>query len=316
MTSPSPDTVRAALLLTNRLVTLAAEPLTAREFWHLVERVDVAQLVHSTPAEISELAGVDGDEAARLRTLLDATTAFAFEQDRLADGGVELVSALDDRFPTVLCVRLGAACPPFLFLAGPIEWLGRQALGVIGSRDADEAALDVARRSAQLAAEHGWQVVSGLARGVDQAAMAAALDAGGAVVGVPAEGIGRVARAAAVRSRVHAGELCLASPYVPDAPFRATNAMGRNKIIYALSSVAFAAAAEEGRGGTWSGAKEALDRRYAPVAVWTGPGATDGNRALARRGAIGVSDPAELFELDLTVEPTPPRSPPPQPSLF
>jgi predicted Rossmann fold nucleotide-binding protein DprA/Smf involved in DNA uptake len=305
MTTTSPDTVRAALLLTNRLVRLDAEPMTAREFWQLVERLDVGELVHATPAEISELGGVDADEGTRLRTLLDASTAFAFEQERLADGGVELVSALDDRFPTVLRERLGAACPPFLLVAGPIDWLGRRALGVVGSRDADEVALDVARRSAALAVDHGWQVVSGLARGVDQVAMAAALDAGGAVVGVPAEGILRAARNASVRSRVHAGELCLASPYAPDAPFRAGNAMGRNKIVYALSSVAFVAAAEEGRGGTWSGAKDAIERRYTPVAVWTGRGAKDGNRALARRGATPVSDPAELFDLDLTHEPAP-----------
>ena len=305
MTAASTDAVRAALLLTNRLVRLDVEPLNAREFWQLVDRTDVGELVHLTAAEIGKLGGVGADESARLRTLLDATTAFGFEQERLADGGVELVCALDRRFPTQLRERLGVACPPFLLVAGPIDWLGRQALGVVGSRDADELALDVARRSAVLAVEHGWQLVSGLARGVDQVAMAAALDAGGAVVGVPAEGILRAARNASVRSRVHAGELCLASPYAPDVAFRAGNAMGRNKIVYALSSVAFVAASQEGAGGTWSGAKEALERRSSPIAVWTGPGATDGNRALARRGASPVSDPIELFGLDLTVEPAP-----------
>ena len=303
MTAPSTDTVRAALLLTNRLVRLDADPLTARAFWQLVDRVDVGELLHATAADISELGGVDPDESERLRTLLDAATALGFEQERLADGGVELLSALDDRFPVVLRERLGAACPPFLLVAGPIDWLGRQALGVVGSRDADEPALDVARRSAELAVEHGWQVVSGLARGVDQVAMAAALDAGGAAVGVPAEGILRAARNAAVRSRVHAGELCLASPYPPDAPFRAGNAMGRNKIVYALSSVTFVAAAEDGTGGTWSGAREALERSYAPVAVWTGSGAPAGNRALVRRGATPVNDPAALFTVEFAVTP-------------
>jgi predicted Rossmann fold nucleotide-binding protein DprA/Smf involved in DNA uptake len=243
--------------------------------------------------------------------LLDAATALGFEQERLADGGVELVSALDRRFPTQLRERLGVACPPFLLVAGPIDWLGRP--GARGGRvpRRRRARLEVARRSAVLAVEHGWQVVSGLARGVDQVAMAAALDAGGAVSASRPEGITRASRNASVRRRVHAGELCLASPYAPDAPFRAGNAMGRNKIVYALSSVAFVAASQEGTGGTWSGAKEALERRSSPIAVWTGPGATDGNRALARRGASPVSDPIELFGLDLTVVPAPR-----QPRLF
>src|SRR5690606_3025549 len=106
--------------------------------------------------------------------------------------------------------RLGDACPPFLLVAGSVAWLDRQSLGVVGSRDADESGLDLARRAAVLAVEHGWQVVSGLARGVDHEAMAAAHGAGGAVIGIPAEGIVRAARNAEVRRRVHAGELCIA----------------------------------------------------------------------------------------------------------
>jgi predicted Rossmann fold nucleotide-binding protein DprA/Smf involved in DNA uptake len=297
----SPDSARAALLLTNRLVPLDAKPMTAREFWELVERVDPADLVHDDPAQIAEKAGVGFDEAERLRTLLDAATALSFEQERLHDGGISLISAIDDSFPSTLRDRLGTACPPFLLVAGPIEWLGRPALGVVGSRDASEPVLDAARRSAELAVERGWAVVSGLARGVDQVAMAAALDAGGTVIGVPAEGISSVSRSAEIRRRVHDGELCIASPYAPDAPFRAGNAMGRNKIVYALSEVTFVVASDDGTGGTWAGAKEALDRRYAPVAVWAGEGAKDGNHALIRRGASPISELSTLFDIDAVV---------------
>jgi predicted Rossmann fold nucleotide-binding protein DprA/Smf involved in DNA uptake len=294
----SPDSARAALLLTNRLVPLEAKPMTAREFWQLVERVDPADLVHDDAAGIAERIEVDGDEAVRLRTLLDASTALSFEQERLHDGGVSLISALDDAFPSGLRERLGTACPPFLLVAGPIEWLRRPGLGVVGSRDAGEPALDAARRSAELAVEQGWPVVSGLARGVDQVAMAGGLDAGGVVIGVPAEGISKASRNAEIRRRVHDGELCIASPYAPDAPFRPGNAMGRNKIVYALSQVTFVVASDDGTGGTWAGAKEALDRRYAPVAVWAGDGADDGNRALVRRGATPITDLTQLFDID------------------
>ncbi len=309
MTS-SPDSTRAALLLTNRLVPLDAKPLTAREFWQLVDHVDPADLVHDDAAGIAERAGVDEDDAVRLRTLLDAATALGFEQERLEDGGVSLVSALDDRFPGVLRDRLGSACPPFLLVAGPVDWLGRPGLGVVGSRDADAGLLGVARVSAELAVSHGWPVVSGLAQGVDQASMAGALDAGGVVIGVPTEGITRVSRNADIRRRVHAGELCIASPYAPDSPFRAGNAMGRNKIIYALSQVTFVVSSDVGSGGTWAGAQEALERRYARVAVWIGDGAKDGNHALVARGATPIDDLTKLFEMD-------PALPPPlQNSLF
>ena len=303
MSSP-PDRTRAALLLTNRLVRLDAAPMTAREFWQLVERVDPADLLGADVATIAERAAVADDEAVRYRTLLDAATAMSFEQERLADGGISLMSALDDRFPARLRDRLGHGCPPFLLTAGPIDWLDRPSLGVVGSREADQPALEVARRAAVLAVDHGRPIVSGLARGADQSAIDGALDAGGVAIGIPAEGISLASRSAEVRRRVHAGELCIASPYAPDARFSAGSANGRNKIVYALSQVTFVVAAEDGSGGTWAGAKESLDRRYAPVAVWMGDGATDGNHALVRRGAIPITDLTRLFDID-DLEPEP-----------
>ncbi len=302
--------VRAALLLTNRLVGLDAKPLPAGEFWQLVERVDPAELLEVDIAGIVDLVGCAPDEAARYRRLLDASTALMFEQERLLEGGVTLVSALDDRFPAALRERLASACPPFLLVAGALESLGRPALGVVGSRDGAPEALDVARDASRMAVGRGWSVVSGLARGVDQAAMAAAIEVGGHVVGVPADSILQASRNAEVRRSVHDGHLCLASPFAPSAPFRAGNAIGRNKIIYALSQVTLVAAAAKGSDGTWAGASEAIERGFAHVAVWTGAGAKVGNAALVERGATPVVDVSVLFDLD-------PAIPiPPQDSLF
>ena len=125
--------------------------------------------------------------------------------------------------------------------------------------------------------------------------MSGALARGGAVVGVPAEGLRTAARSPDVRNRVHAGELCIASPYGPRAHFSAGNAMGRNKIIYALAAVTLVVCADDGSGGTWEGAKEALRKRYGAVAVWTGEGAGPGNDPLIRLGATPVSDVSELM---------------------
>jgi predicted Rossmann fold nucleotide-binding protein DprA/Smf involved in DNA uptake len=297
----SPDTIRAALLLTNRLVSLDAQPLTAREFWDFTARHDPGDLFNRDANEIAELTDSSDDETVRLLTLLQASTALGFEQERLADGGIELVSALDDRFPSSLRDRLGSACPTFLLVGGPIEWLGRPGLGIVGSRDASDEALLAARQSAEHAVAEGWAVISGLARGVDQVAMAGALKAGGGVVGIPGEGILKASRNAEIRRRVHDGELCIASPYAPGAPFTAGNAMGRNKIIYALSRVTFVVASDKDSGGTWAGAKEALDRHYAPVAVWAGAGAKDGNEALIKRGAVPIIDLASLFAVQQRV---------------
>jgi predicted Rossmann fold nucleotide-binding protein DprA/Smf involved in DNA uptake len=301
----NPETIRASVLLTNRLVRLGAKPLVAKEFWRLAEQIDPGELLDLDADGIAERLGAELEEGRRLRTLLDAATAMSFEQERLHDGGTELVSALDERFPSRLRDRLGASCPPFLLVAGPIDRLSGGGLGVVGSRDTDEAAPGVARAAGRLATEHGWTVIGGLASGVDHAAIAAAHDAGGTAVGIPAEGISRAARNADVRRQVHAGSLTIASPYAPDAPSTARNALGRHKIVYALSSITFVVAVDDGSGATWAGATEAIDRRFGVVAVWAGEGAQDGNLALGPRGASTVADPAQLFDLDTELPPPP-----------
>jgi predicted Rossmann fold nucleotide-binding protein DprA/Smf involved in DNA uptake len=59
----------------------------------------------------------------------------------------------------------------------------------------------------------------------------------------------------------------LVSAVHPDAGFSVGNAMARNKLIYALSTVTYVAAVVEGQGGTWNGAVEALRHGYGRVAV-------------------------------------------------
>ena len=61
----SSDTVRAALLLTNRLVSLDARPLTAREFWDLTARHDPGDLFHRDANEIADLTSASVDETAK-----------------------------------------------------------------------------------------------------------------------------------------------------------------------------------------------------------------------------------------------------------
>lgn len=132
--------------------------------------------------------------------------------------------------------------------------------------------------------------------------MLAALEAGGVAVGVLAESLARTTRDPEVRRAVADGRLCLCTPYNPTAGFSVANAMGRNKLIYALSRATLIVASDLDKGGTWAGAVEALRRRTAPVLVWTGEGAGVGNPRLVERGAIPLDHMAELFPLPAAEE--------------
>jgi predicted Rossmann fold nucleotide-binding protein DprA/Smf involved in DNA uptake len=120
--------------------------------------------------------------------------------------------------------------------------------------------------------------------------MGAALQSEGVAVGVPAESLMRMTKDAEVRRAVTNGRLCLCTPFKPTASFSVANAMGRNKVIYALSRATLVVASDHETGGTWAGALESLRQSIAPVLVWTGEGAGPGNRVLVERGGQDVSD--------------------------
>ncbi|MEO8264602.1 MAG: DNA-processing protein DprA [Ilumatobacteraceae bacterium] len=305
------DSSLAALLLTNRIVDVDVRPLSSSEFWTLCRSTDEPSVLVGASAEsIAEMSDLPLDGAERISKLLSAGTAFSFERERLEEEGLRLVSAFDDAFPLSLRQRLGDACPVFLLVTGPIEYVSVSAVGVVGSRDASDEALSIAGSAANEAAIGRRAVASGLARGIDQAAIAAALDAGAPVVGFPAEGLRVVGRNAEIRRRVHAGELCMASPYAPAMRFTAGNAMGRNKLIYGHADVTLVVCSDLGSGGTWEGAREAMRRNFGRVAVWMGEGSGPGNQKLVEAGGTAITDLHDLLALESVV------IPPKQPSLF
>ena len=286
-----------AILLTERSVPSDAPPLSASEFWAVVRTFDLVQVAEQglpNPVEVTRSRTVD---QRRVGSLLARSTSVAFELDRLHQSGVTVLSALDDAYPRHLRQRLGDSAPPLLYVAGDTSLFTKESLAIVGSRGVSAMGADVARHAARHAVAEGLAVVSGGARGVDQLAMAAAWEEGGVVVAVLSEGLDRPLRSRENRAAVLEGRALLCSPYKPAAGFSAGNAMARNKIVYAQSSLALVVASDEGSGGTWAGAVEALSKRLAPVAVWTGGGAGPGNVALVERGAEPVDDLVQLLAI-------------------
>jgi predicted Rossmann fold nucleotide-binding protein DprA/Smf involved in DNA uptake len=288
----------AALLLAQRLVDTPEPPLKSSEYWALLDNVgDPSVLLGLGAGAIARTAGVDPALADRVARLLDAATSFAFGLDEAEQSGLRMIASVDGDYPHRLVERLGHAAPPLLYAVGEPALLQSPMLGIVGSREVSEVVADVARAAAAAAAAAGLGVVSGAAKGVDRLAMTAALAAGGTVVGVLADSLARVTSDPEVRRAVGHGRLCLCTPYKPTAGFSVANAMGRNKLIYALSRATLVVAADAEQGGTWAGAVEALRRSTAPVIVWAGEGAGPGNALLVGRGATGLDDLSGLFPL-------------------
>ncbi len=303
------DTSLASLLLSQRLVEVGSSPLKASEYWTTMSTVgDLAQLLGQSVTDLAELLDGDVSLAERIASLQDGATAVAFALEELEQIGVEVVTPVDEGYPARLVERLGHRAPPILYVAGPTELLDGPGVGVVGSRGVDEAGGEIAREVARAAVRHRHTVVSGGARGVDQLAMAAGLEAGGRVVGVLAENLLRRLREPETRAAILDGSVCLCTPYKPTAGFNVANAMGRNKVVYALSDATVVVASDLKKGGTWAGAHEAIRHRTCDVVVWTGEGAGEGNEKLVAEGgrplvAVDALFPLSVVERVVATEP-------------
>jgi DNA processing protein len=190
---------------------------------------------------------------------VDQTLALA------AADGHGMLSCLDPAYPDLL--RAISDPPVVLWTQGDQRLLSAPAVAVVGSRNATPVSMMVARTLAREIADAGLVVVSGMARGVDSAAHAGALDAGGRTIAVVGSGLNhvypkrnealaaRIREAGAIISELPANAL----PLPPHFPLR-------NRIISGLSLATVVVEAGE-KSGSLITAGQALEQGRDVLAV-------------------------------------------------
>jgi len=213
--------------------------------------------------------------------------------------------------------RLAAVdeAPPRLRLAGELGAPGLQRVALVGARDCDEYGLEMARSLAAGLAHAGVSVISGGARGVDGAAHAAALEAGGHTVVVLGTGVDVDYPAAHARlfARILAAGGALLSELEDGQEAAPWTFPRRNRIVSGLSDAVVVV-----RAGEKSGALITADwARRQNVPILAVPGNADhplsrGPLQLLKAGARMVASAADLLEaLGLHGQEQLPLSPPP-----
>lgn len=286
------DDTQAVLLLCARFsADSQAKPLGTVEYNKLVRwllRDDVklrpGDLLRPGPAGRAEREA--GFEPGRLDGLLrrGGRLGFAVEEWDAAD--IWALSRSDADYPRRYREHLRDKCPPILFGIGDRGLLRGGGLAIVGSRDVDAEGERFTRDVAGRCAAERMTVVSGGARGVDQVSMDSAFQSGGTVIGVLSENLLRKSLQRDVRRALAGGSLLLISPYHPKSPFSVGNAMGRNKLIYAMADYGLVVSAAYNGGGTWAGAAEELRRPGGiPVFVRMDGEVPPGNGKLLEKGA-------------------------------
>jgi len=240
---------------------------------------------------ISEASMGSGINKQRLESLLGRGVQLGFAVEEWQRNGIWIISRSDADYPARYKKHLKDKAPPLLFGVGNRALLKGGGIGIVGSRNVDQAGEAFTRQVAKLCAYNRMPVVSGGARGVDQVSMTAALEAGGVTIGILAENLLKKSVERSARQAIADGRLLLLSPYHPNARFTVGTAMGRNKLIYAMSDYGLVVSAEHKKGGTWAGAEEELKREDAlTVFVRGGNDVPQGNSKLLGLGAISWPD--------------------------
>jgi DNA processing protein len=193
------------------------------------------------------------------------------------------------RFPVLLAEI--ANPPQILWVRGDPSICDKTVVAIVGARAASREALAAAETIAGDLARAGVVVVSGLARGVDAAAHAGALDAGGTTIAVLGTGIDCVypPENEELFERIGRGGLMLTEFPPGTLPFPG-NFPKRNRIISGLSRAVLVVEAAE-KSGSLITARMAADQGRDVMAM---PGLTAGGR---NRGAHALlKDGAKLVE--------------------
>jgi len=306
----SPNT-QAILLLTAPLIagrgTASSDLLSPGEYKRLARHLreiqrQPADLLSPDAAEILRACQPVIDES-RLQKLLGRGFLLSQVIERWQARAIWVVSRADAEYPRRLKVRLREDAPAVLYGCGDMALLETGGLAVVGSRHVDDSLIDYTMAVGRLTARAGKTIVSGGAKGIDQAAMRGALEGGGKVCGVMADSLERTTMNREHRNLLLDGQLVLISPYDPSAGFNVGNAMQRNKLIYALSDASLVVSSDMNKGGTWAGAIEQLDKlKFVPVYVRSTRGSSPGLDALRNKGALPWPNPQDADALEAVFE--------------
>ncbi len=223
----------------------------------------------------------------RLEYLTGRGIQLAIELEEWNRYGIWIISRGDDDYPKRLKFHLKEKSPALFFGCGDKSLLSGGGLAIVGSRNVDKNGEFFTRKIASWCAEKGVRIVSGGARGVDKISMTTTLSEGGQSIGILADSLFKQSLKDDYNGYLSEGQLLLLSPYRPDVAFNVGNAMGRNKLIYAMAECALVVSSDYNKGGTWAGAKEELGKDDSrPIFVRSDINSPLGNMKLAESGAL------------------------------
>lgn len=282
-----------ALVFESGLTTRAVNDILVA--WCYQQKQNLQAFFAADSQRWAEICNLGPDALQKLERAREKLAAQAFLVEQLANASISLLTIFDEAYPRFLKTALKRnQTPPILFYCGDLRILERRTIAIIGSRNASERGLAFTRETARYLAGQGANVISGNARGVDQAAYDGAVGGDGYTTVVLPHGIRKLSgvKMRGLRPKIEAGKVLLLSQFHPDAPWVVSRAMERNKVVTGLAQIVIVAESDT-KGGTWDGAHGALAQKRPLYVCQMDAPALPGNSALLQHGARPLAWPVE-----------------------
>ena len=282
------------VVLCSHLCAQNCKPLEPSEWTVIADRLiaenkQPRDIIDFTDDDFKCYLGYDENDIERIKRLLDRSGSIVFELQKYSSMGINVVTRADVEYPKILKKQLKGNCPPMFYYAGDIALALRKYIGFVGSRTVSEDDSVFAASTVTKVNALGYGVVSGGAKGVDSIASETSLNNGNICIEYISDSFVRKIKKHEVVSAVQDGKLLILSVAKPDVGFNAGFAMMRNKYIYAHSAGTVVVKSDYKKGGTWSGATDALKKELCPV-LCRNQRQYPGNAELIRMGAIPIDD--------------------------
>ena len=243
-----------------------------------------------TPKCTKELKNYFSDqEIDRINKLANRSASISFELSKYSEQGIKIITRADKEYPKIIKMKLGKSSPPLFYYIGDLSICNRGSIGFVGSRNIDDIDKHFTKQSVIKAVSKGYSIVSGGAKGIDSISVETALENDGYAIEYVADSLIHKATKKSVIQAIRNNKLVILSMSKPDAGFNTGLAMARNKLIYIQSEATIVVRSEYNKGGTWSGANEALKKGYSKVLCWNKDEYT-GNKAIIKNGAVAINE--------------------------
>ena len=264
-------------------------PLTPSEYSDLSSRlidkkINLMELLSFDDGDYLELLDYDETKAQRIKRLLERSASLSFEIEKLERIGIKIITRADKDYPKLIKEKLGRKCPPLFFYVGNLNLLNKDIVSFVGSRHIDDSDISLTESLVIDLVKKNYVIASGGAKGVDRTATEKAIGIGGSAIEFVSDSMIRRVRDINIVNAIRDERMLIVSHVSPSAPFTIGEAMARNKYIYCSSIATIVVKSDDGKGGTWAGAVEALKNNYTSVYCVNNDNYT-GNKKIIEMGA-------------------------------